>query len=86
MTIIKRTMEWLRKDKLLKALSFMMVLSLIFSGYTLYKSLTLKPGQSVTISVAAKVEKLVLLTPKSTKTGTSLSITQMASPAMSGKY
>lgn len=59
MTITKRTMEWLRKDKLLKALSFIMVLSLIFSGYTLYKSLTLEPGQSVTISGGAKVEKPV---------------------------
>ena len=37
----------------------MMVLSLVFSGYTLFKSLTLKPGQSVTISGGTKVEKPV---------------------------
>lgn len=57
MTIIKSTISWLRRDKLLKVLSLMMVLSLVFSGYTLFKSLTLQPGQSVTISGGAKVEK-----------------------------
>ena len=59
MTIIKKTINWLQRDKLLKVLSLMMVLSLIFSGYTLFKSLTLQPGQSVTISGGAKVEKPV---------------------------
>ena len=59
MTIIKSTVNWLRQDKLLKILSLMMVLSLTFSGYTLFKSLTLRPGQSVTISGGAKVEKPV---------------------------
>lgn len=57
MTIIKSTISWLQRDKLLKILSLMMVLSLVFSGYTLFKSLTLRPGQSVTISGGAKVEK-----------------------------
>ena len=59
MTIIKKTINWLQRDKLLKVLSLMMVLSLIFSGYTLFKSLTLQPGQSVTISGGTKVEKPV---------------------------
>ena len=59
MTIIKSTISWLQRDKLLKILSLMMVLSLAFSGYTLFKSLTLQPGQSVTISGGAKVEKPV---------------------------
>lgn len=59
MTIIKSTINWLKRDKLLKTLSLMMVLSLVFSGYTLFKSLTLKPGQSVTISGGTKVEKPV---------------------------
>lgn len=59
MTVIKATISWLQRDKLLKILSLMMVLSLVFSGYTLFKSLTLKPGQSVTISGGAKVEKPV---------------------------
>lgn len=59
MTVIKATINWLQRDKLLKTLSLMMVLSLAFSGYTLFKSLTLKPGQSVTISGGAKVEKPV---------------------------
>lgn len=59
MTIVKATISWLQRDKLLKILSLMMVLSLVFSGYTLFKSLTLKPGQSVTISGGAKVEKPV---------------------------
>lgn len=57
MTIIKSTISWFQRDKLLKILSLMMVLSLVFSGYTLFKSLTLQPGQSVTISGGAKVEK-----------------------------
>lgn len=59
MTIVKATISWLRRDKLLKILSLMMVLSLAFSGYTLFKSLTLQPGQSVTISGGTKVEKPV---------------------------
>lgn len=59
MTIVKSTVNWLQRDKLLKILSLMMVLSLVFSGYTLFKSLTLKPGQSVTISGGTKVEKPV---------------------------
>lgn len=59
MTVVKATISWLQHDKLLKILSLMMVLSLVFSGYTLFKSLTLKPGQSVTISGGAKVEKPV---------------------------
>lgn len=59
MTIIKSTIRWLQRDKLLKILSLMMVLSLAFSGYTLFKSLTLQPGQSVTISGGTKVEKPV---------------------------
>lgn len=59
MTIVKATISWLRRDKLLKILSLMMVLSLVFSGYTLFKSLTLQPGQSVTISGGTKVEKPV---------------------------
>lgn len=59
MTIIKSTISWLQRDKLLKILSLMMVLSLVFSGYTLFKSLTLQPGQSVTISGGTKVEKPV---------------------------
>lgn len=59
MTIIKSTISWLQRDKLLKILSLMMVLSLAFSGYTLFKSLTLQPGQSVTISGGTKVEKPV---------------------------
>lgn len=59
MTIIKTTISWLQRDKLLKILSLMMVLSLTFSGYTLFKSLTLQPGQSVTISGGTKVEKPV---------------------------
>lgn len=59
MTIVKTTISWLQRDKLLKILSLMMVLSLVFSGYTLFKSLTLKPGQSVTISGGTKVEKPV---------------------------
>lgn len=59
MTAVKATISWLQRDKLLKILSLMMVLSLVFSGYTLFKSLTLKPGQSVTISGGAKVEKPV---------------------------
>ena len=59
MTIIKSTINWLQRDKLLKILSLMMVLSLAFSGYTLFKSLTLQPGQSVTISGGTKVEKPV---------------------------
>lgn len=59
MTIVKSTISWLQRDKLLKILSLMMVLSLAFSGYTLFKSLTLQPGQSVTISGGAKVEKPV---------------------------
>lgn len=59
MTIVKSTISWLQRDKLLKVLSLMMVLSLVFSGYTLFKSLTLQPGQSVTISGGAKVEKPV---------------------------
>lgn len=59
MTVVKATISWLQRDKLLKILSLMMVLSLVFSGYTLFKSLTLQPGQSVTISGGAKVEKPV---------------------------
>lgn len=59
MTVIKSTISWLQRDKLLKTLSLMMVLSLAFSGYTLFKSLTLRPGQSVTISGGTKVEKPV---------------------------
>lgn len=59
MTIVKTTISWLQRDKLLKILSLMMVLSLVFSGYTLFKSLTLQPGQSVTISGGTKVEKPV---------------------------
>lgn len=59
MTIIKTTISWLQRDKLLKILSLMMVLSLVFSGYTLFKSLTLQPGQSVTISGGTKIEKPV---------------------------
>ena len=59
MTVVKSTISWLQRDKLLKILSLMMVLSLAFSGYTLFKSLTLQPGQSVTISGGAKVEKPV---------------------------
>lgn len=59
MTIVKATISWLQRDKLLKILSLMMVLSLVFSSYTLFKSLTLKPGQSVTISGGTKVEKPV---------------------------
>lgn len=59
MTIVKSTINWLKRDKLLKTLSLMMVLSLVFSGYTLFKSLTLQPGQSVTISGGTKVEKPV---------------------------
>lgn len=59
MTFVKSTISWLRRDKLLRVLSLMMVLSLVFSGYTLFKSLTLQPGQSVTISGGAKVEKPV---------------------------
>lgn len=59
MTIVKATISWLQRDKLLKILSLMMVLSLVFSGYTLFRSLTLKPGQSVTISGGTKVEKPV---------------------------
>lgn len=59
MTVIKATISWLQRDKLLKILSLMMALSLVFSGYTLFKSLTLQPGQSVTISGGAKVEKPV---------------------------
>lgn len=59
MTVVKATISWLQRDKLLKILSLMMVLSLVFSGYTLFKSLTLQPGQSVTISGGTKVEKPV---------------------------
>lgn len=59
MTIIKSTISWLKRDKLLKTLSLIVVLSLAFSGYTLFKSLTLQPGQSVTISGGTKVEKPV---------------------------
>lgn len=59
MTIVKAAISWLQQDKLLKILSLMMVLSLAFSGYTLFKSLTLQPGQSVTISGGTKVEKPV---------------------------
>lgn len=51
--------RWFRKEKLLKILSIMMILSLIFSGYTIYRVLTLKPGQAVTISGGTKVEKPV---------------------------
>lgn len=49
--------RWFKKEKLLKILSIMMILSLIFSGYTIYKVFTLKPGQAVTISGGTKVEK-----------------------------
>lgn len=59
MTAIKKTINWLQRDKLLKVLSLMMTLSLTFSGYTLFKSLTLEPGQSVTIAGGTKVEKPV---------------------------
>ena len=51
--------RWFKKEKLLKILSIMMILSLIFSGYTIYKVFTLKPGQAVTISGGTKVEKPV---------------------------
>ena len=54
-----RVIRWFRKEKLLKILSIMMVLSLLFSGYTIYRVFTLKPGQAVTISGGTKVEKLV---------------------------
>lgn len=50
---------WFQKDKLLKILSIAMAFSLIFSIYTIYKVFTLKPGQAVTISGGAKVEKPV---------------------------
>lgn len=52
-----RVVRWFKKDKLLKILSILMILSLIFSGYTIYKVFTLKPGQAVTISGGTKVEK-----------------------------
>lgn len=52
--------RWFKKEKLLKILSIMMILSLIFSGYTIYKVFTLKPGQAVTISGGTKVEKPVI--------------------------
>lgn len=51
--------RWFKKEKLLKILSIMMILSLIFSGYTIYEVFTLKPGQAVTISGGTKVEKPV---------------------------
>lgn len=51
--------RWFKKEKLLKILSILMILSLIFSGYTIYKVFTLKPGQAVTISGGTKVEKPV---------------------------
>ena len=51
--------RWFKKEKLLKILSIAMILSLIFSGYTIYKVFTLKPGQAVTISGGTKVEKPV---------------------------
>lgn len=54
-----RVIRWFRKEKLLKILSIMMILSLVFSGYTIYKVFTLKPGQAVTISGGTKVEKPV---------------------------
>lgn len=54
-----RVVRWFKKDKLLKILSILMILSLIFSGYTIYKVFTLKPGQAVTISGGTKVEKPV---------------------------
>lgn len=57
MSKITNFVEWMKRDKLLKALSVAMVFSLAFSGYTLFKSLTLQPGQSVTIGGGAKVEK-----------------------------
>lgn len=57
--IRNRVVRWLRKEKLLKILSIMMILSLMFSGYTIYKVFTLKPGQAVTISGGTKVEKPV---------------------------
>ena len=59
MSKVRHAVEWLKRDKLLKALSVAMIFSLAFSGYTLFKSLTLQPGQSVTISGGAKVEKPV---------------------------
>ncbi len=52
-----RVIRWFKKEKLLKILSIMMVLSLLFSGYTIYRVFTLKPGQAVTISGGTKVEK-----------------------------
>lgn len=57
--IRNRVVRWFRKEKLLKILSIMMILSLMFSGYTIYKVFTLKPGQAVTISGGTKVEKPV---------------------------
>lgn len=48
---------WIKKDWLLKILTVMMLFSLSFSIYTLYKSLTLQPGQSVTISGGTKIER-----------------------------
>nr|DAV95617.1 MAG TPA: hypothetical protein [Caudoviricetes sp.] len=59
MSKVRHAVEWLKRDKLLKALSVAMIFSLAFSGYTLFKSLTLQPGQSVTISGGVKVEKPV---------------------------
>jgi hypothetical protein len=51
--------RWLKRETLLKILSIMMILSLMFSGYTIYRVFTLKPGQAVTISGGTKVEKPV---------------------------
>lgn len=57
MSKVRHAINWMKRDKLLKVLSVVMIFSLAFSGYTLFKSLTLQPGQSVTISGGTKVEK-----------------------------
>lgn len=54
---MKSVLGWIMKDWILKILSVMMIFSLSFSAYTLYRSLTLQPGQSVTISGGTKIEK-----------------------------
>lgn len=52
-----KVLAWVKKDWLLKLLSVAVIFSLSFSVYTLYKSLTLQPGQSVTISGGTKIER-----------------------------
>ena len=54
---MKNVLDWIVKDWVLKILSVMMIFSLSFSAYTLYRSLTLQPGQSVTISGGTKIER-----------------------------